>query len=244
MIANSEEVSEFFNKISTKTRTIIFTNGNENYVKTLINNLLASYKCRSSNQATIGVFCSDEKAYNCAKDLGMTTCWVKIPSLGIDEAYEAAGAGSELYLRLCFVKIILIKYALQLGYNVLYIDPDMAFNKDCLQELIDIKDQLTFAKYIYHDNYVFVNSNIMRVYPTDLSKNIFDFVVNRDLEYYLSLLPDVGDETFIKHRLISLGNVGSSLNIQQYPAGADSPNVDAKEIKSRKNQGFQKHMLI
>jgi hypothetical protein len=238
MIANSEEVREFFqktayNRTDINPGTIIFTNGNENYITTLIKNLLASYKTKTTHKAIISVFCSDEKAYIAAQNLGMTACWVKIPGLGIDEAYQASNAGSDFYLRLCFVKIVLVKYALDLGYDVLYIDPDMSFSKDCMEELLNNSDELSFAKCIYLPNRrVFVNTNLMRVYPTECSKTIFDFVVPRDLPTYLELLPDVSDETFISRRLEKFRDCNAKcLNVREYPAGGDSKDIPPDEIK-------------
>lgn len=235
MILNTEEVEEFFRKISIGSDmsegTIVFTNGNDRYIESLIRNLLESQKTRCGSAIQIGVFCSDQKAYDRAVQLGMTACYVKIPALGVDDAYNSAGAGSELYVRLCFVKILLIKYALQLGYDVLYLDPDMAFNKDCLSELISLGSEVTFAKYIRRSDYVFVNSNIMRVYPTDRTQYIFDFVIARDLQKYLNLLPDVGDETFLTHRLLTVSNVGSSLDCTEYPSGSYSPGISPDRIK-------------
>jgi hypothetical protein len=235
MILNTEEVEEFFRKISIPSKnsegTVVFTNGNDRYVDTLIRNLLESKKRRCDTCVEIGVFCSDQKAYNTAVHLGMTACYVKIPALGVDDAYNSAGAGSELYLRLCFVKILLIKYALQLGYDVLYLDPDMAFNKDCLSELIGLNTELTFAKYVRKNEYVFVNSNIMRVYPTRETLEIFDFVIARDLQTYLNMLPDVGDETFLTHRLIKNGSIGATLNTYEYPSGSDSNGIPRDDIK-------------
>jgi hypothetical protein len=239
MILNTEEVEEFFRKISIESKnsegTVVFTNGNDRYVDTLIKNLLESQKrrCMMSVEigVDIGVFCSDQKAYKTAVELGMTACYVKIPSLGVDDAYNSAGAGSELYLRLCFVKILLIKYALQLGYDVLYLDPDMAFNKDCLSELIGLSKELTFANYVRNNDRVFVNSNIMRVYPSPETLEIFDFVIARDLQTYLNMLPDVGDETFLTHRLIRNGSIGATLNTYEYPSGADSKYITQDQIK-------------
>lgn len=253
MILNSEEVEEFFKKIAIKNAntegTLVFTNGNEKYVSSVIKNLLESVKRRCSSGlggqsvgvseigvsevgvSEIGVFCSDQKAYDKAVELGMTACYVKIPSLGVDDAYNSAGAGSELYLRLCFVKIILIKYALKLGYDVLYIDPDMAFNQDCLRELLSLRAPLTFAKYIRTPDYVFVNSNIMRVWPTAETSEIFDFFAARDLQTYLNMLPDVSDETFLTHRLVRAGYKAESLNVCEYPSGADSKNIPGEKIK-------------
>jgi hypothetical protein len=235
MILNTEEVEEFFRKISIESKnsegTVVFTNGNDRYINSLIRNLLDSKKRRCATSVEIGVFCSDQKAYTTAVDLGMTACYVKIPALGVDDAYNSAGAGSELYLRLCFVKILLIKYALQLGYDVLYLDPDMSFNKDCLSELIGLNKELTFAKYIRNSNYVFVNSNIMRVYPTRETLEIFDFVVGRDLQTYLNMLPDVGDETFLTHRLIKNDSICESLDCRQYPSGSDSNGIPRDDIK-------------
>lgn len=230
MIANEEEVIKFLND-NESNGTVVFTNGNERYVNTLIKNLVVSYeRVRGDGYPNLCVFCSDEKAYRAAKLIGMNACKVSIPSLEVDDKYEAANAGSEFYLRLCFVKIILIKYVLSMGYDVLYIDPDMAFNKDCIKELMGLKG-LTFAKYVHRGNYVFVNSNIMRVFPTEEGIRVFDFVTSRDLERYLNMLPDVGDETFLQHQLIKVGDVGRCVRVEEYPAGGDTKYLNRDEIK-------------
>jgi hypothetical protein len=229
MISNFDEVSKYFNKISYN-NTIIFTNGNETYIPTLIRNLLYSYY-RFNNSYKIGVFCSDTKALEKAKEFSIDACLVDIPELKVSHAYSSI-AGSEFYLRLCFVKIILIRYALELNYNVLYIDPDMTFNLNCIDDLVQIKDDLTFAKYIERPNTIpFLNSNIMRVYPTEENKKLFDFKIEY-LPSFLARLPDIGDENFLQESIYiyKIKNT-KSLNPQEYPAGAESNLYKQNKIK-------------
>lgn len=232
MIKNIEEIKEFLHKISFN-NTVIFTNGNSSYIDTLIYNLLTSYN-KFNNNYKIGVFCSDEEAFEKSKKLNMISEIIYIPELKIDNAYSS-NAGEEFYLRLCFVKIIIINLAINLGYDVLYIDPDMTFNLNCIDELINIKDELTFAKYINNSNSKpFLNSNIMRVFPTYMNKIIFDFEIDRDLNNnYLLKLPDVGDETFLIDNIFKNNFVDriKSLNINEFPAGGDSHLLDNKNIK-------------
>jgi hypothetical protein len=230
MIKNIEEIKIFLESISCN-NTVIFTNGNSSYIDTLIYNLLKSYD-RFNNNYKIGVICSDEEAFEKSKKLNMTSEIIYIPELKIDNAYSS-NAGEEFYLRLCFVKIIVINLAINLGYDVLYIDPDMTFNLNCIDELINIKDELTFAKYI-NNSKPFLNSNIMRVFPTEMNKIIFDFNIDRDLNNnYLLKLPDVGDETFLTDNIFknNFMNKIKSLNISQYPAGGDSKYLNHKNIK-------------
>lgn len=229
MISNFEEVSNYFKKISNN-NTIIFTNGNETYIPTLIRNLMYSYN-RFNNKYKIGIFCSDSKAFEKAKEFSLDACLVDIPGLQVSKAYSSI-AGSDFYLRLCFVKIILIKYALELGYNVLYIDPDMTFNLNCIDELVQNKDDLTFAKYIERPNTIpFLNSNIMRVYPSEQNKKLFDFKIEY-LPSFLERLPNIGDENFLQENIYinSIKNT-KSLNPQEYPAGAESHFYDQNKIK-------------
>lgn len=229
MITNSEEISNYFKKISNN-NTIIFTNGNETYIPTLIRNLLYSYY-RFNNEKKIGIFCSDNKALEKAQEFSLDACFVDIPGLQVSEAYSSI-CGSEFYLRLCFVKIILIRYAIELNYDVLYIDPDMTFNLNCIDELINIKDELTFAKYIERPNTIpFLNSNIMRVYPTEKNKKLFDFKIEY-LPLFLVRLPDIGDEDFLEENIFKYNIKNTkSLNIQEYPAGGDSHFCDQNKIK-------------
>ena len=229
MIKNFQEVSDYFKKIS-KNNTIIFTNGNETYIPTLIRNLMETYY-RFNNEYKIGIFCSDTKAFEKAKEFSLDACLVDIPELKVSEAYSSV-AGSEFYLRLCFVKIILIKYAIELNYNVLYIDPDMTFNLNCIDELVQNKNDLTFAKYIERSNTIpFLNSNIMRVYPTEENKKLFDFKTEY-LPSFLERLPNIGDENFLQENIFrhKIKNT-KSLNPQEYPAGAESHFYDQNKIK-------------
>jgi hypothetical protein len=229
MISNFQEVSNYFKKISNN-NTIIFTNGNETYIPTLIRNLMYSYY-RFNNEYKIGIFCSDNKAFEKAKEFSLDACLVDIPGLQVSEAYSSS-AGSEFYLRLCFVKIILIKYALELNYDVLYIDPDMTFNLNCIDELVNNKDELTFSYYIEIPNSIpFLNSNIMRVYPTEQNKKLFDFKIEY-LPYFLARLPDVGDENFLRENIFRLNITDTkSLKQNEYPAGGDSHYYDQNKIK-------------
>jgi hypothetical protein len=112
----------------------------------------------------------------------------------------------------------------------------MSFNRDCMQELLDNKDELSFAKYIIpEDKPPFVNTNIVRVYPSAFTYFIFDFIVPRDLQVYLNKLPDVSDETFISNRVKTLDeatrNRIKSLNTREYPPGGDSKYSEPWEIK-------------
>ena len=131
-ISNTEEVSAYLKQIS-QDNTIVFTNGNGSYITTLIANLIKSYP----GPRKIGIFCSD-------KDKVDGTCPVDIPDLQVSDIFERKS--SQDYTRLCFVKIVIIHYALSLGYKVLYIDPDMAFKQDVIEHLLEQR---------YAINYIF-----------------------------------------------------------------------------------------
>ncbi len=229
-IENTTEIIDFLSKIAVN-NTVLFTNGNNSYISSVVKNLLKSYELVESSSRPFGVFCSDFLGYETAVRNGMNACFVNIPELKINDPSSDGSAGREFYMRLCFVKIILIKFILDLGYNILYIDPDMAFSQKCLSELLNISNEITFAKSIPTNGRIFINSNIIRAYPTCSVRKLFDFRISRNLQTYLSLLPDVSDETFLQHNSQTIPITISSLNSLHYPSGADSKNCDKNGIK-------------
>ena len=143
-IENQSEVTEFLSSIAfldeIGRKTIMFTNGNSWYIDTLIKNLIVSYNVWNTKARKIGVFCSDDEACTKAKTQNFTYCKIDIPDLGVDTMYDSADR--KHYQKLCFVKIVLIHHALTLGYQALYIDPDMAFNNNRTGEKIDYIDSI------------------------------------------------------------------------------------------------------
>jgi hypothetical protein len=237
MIINYDVARKYLEKIS-KNNTVIFTNGNAPYIPTLVRNLLISYRKIYDGKIPqeIGVFCSDTLGYQHATELGIDACLVEIPKLFSTSASGDSGDSGtsfsetvtyEMYIRLCFVKIILIKFALENGYNILYIDPDMVFNRKCMEELLEIST-LTFAKNFYTKS--ILNSNIIRAFPEEREKFLFDF----RLEYLGKYLrtPNVSDETFLINQLCKTGNLCTgTLNPEEYPAGCESHNFSSQNIK-------------
>jgi len=141
-IDNLEEMKSFFQSIAFESKygqTIIFTNGNDWYIDTLIRNLLFSYdKWNTRTDRKIGVVCTDDKAYEKAHSLGMACFNLKSADLGVGEMHDSLEYTS--YLRLCYVKTVVTYYCLLFGYFVIYIDPDMSFNLQ--KENIDFIDNL------------------------------------------------------------------------------------------------------
>jgi hypothetical protein len=230
-IKNIEQVREFCNKIKNG-NTIIFTNGNKTYIP-MIKNLITSYKRFPNSDKVIGVFCSDDLAYIDAQKHSLVSCRVQIPDLEVDRAYSSQ-LKENYYFRLCFVKIVLIHHILSFGFDVLYIDPDMAFQFNCMDYLINLKS-LTFAYCVnISKTTFFINTNIIRVFPDKNSKYIFD-AKRTDLTIYEYLLPDVSDENFVRdriHILILKEPVDvSSLSKSKFPAGGDSKNCNRDDIQ-------------
>ena len=229
-INNKDEIVKFLMNTPTSrkmntlgyTNTIIFTNANGWYVKTLVNNLMKS----NDSKKVINLFVTDEQALNDAKELGMPVCYVDIPDLKVNTITEGSTAGTENYVRMTLVKIVLIRQFLEWGYDVLYIDPDMAFVKGkvstVFNELLKLRDS-AFAKCFYSNNVPFVNSNIIRAFP----KEIDLFRMDKGIVEKIILSKDGSDEDLIKYniqriRIYMESYLPKQLSSVEYPAGGDT----------------------
>ena len=95
---------------------VIFTNGNDWYIPTLIHNLILSMKIYEPLRKII-VFCSDKEGYNKCKDLGFEYFeYIDIPDLMVNNVLSGSDASTKNYTRLTFVKTVIIKHILELGY--------------------------------------------------------------------------------------------------------------------------------
>jgi hypothetical protein len=115
--------------------TVIFTNANGWYIDTLVKNLFQSISEVETYAARLGVVCTDKDGYETAKKHFKHVFLAHIPLLKVDDLTSVKQ--EEDYTRLVFIKTVLIYHALQLGYAVVYLDPDMAFLQPCLQYVVD-----------------------------------------------------------------------------------------------------------
>jgi hypothetical protein len=173
-IENLNEYKEYLESISFQTKcgkTILFTNGNGWYISTLIKNLILSMDINdSSYRGKMGVICTDQEALDTCQTLNMVNSFlVKIPLLNIDLLTRVNNP--EDYTRLVFVKIVLIYYALQFGYSIIYIDPDMAFLSPSIDYIIDkMSENMLVLAGIKEGN---MNTNIIAVTPSSNLTNLF-----------------------------------------------------------------------
>lgn len=195
---------------------VIFTNGNDWYIPTLIHNLLLSMKKHEPNRKII-VFCSDNEGYERCQKLEFKYFeFVNIPALNVSTEICGTHCDTDSYTRLSFVKTILINHILKLGYTPLYLDPDMAFIKPCIDDLMTYLDYNDFvcAGTKHH-----LNTNIMIVRPTEFNKKLFnvsvadvaDIVMNQQL---------YGDEDLLRPRL--LNESFGCVSVEKYPPGCDA----------------------
>ena len=194
---------------------VIFTNGNCWYIPTLINNLLKSMQIHESSHKTI-VFCSDKEGYDKCHELGFNHFeYVDIPELNISNILSGSSANTKDYTRLCFVKIVIMKHILDMGYTALYLDPDMAFLSPSVDNLLSYLDKDDF---VCAGSIEYLNSNIMIAKPTDFNKKLFELT----LEDFNSFLQEIGygDEDLLRPRLINKSF--SCVDRTHYPNGIDS----------------------
>ena len=217
LIKNTDEIREIIEKAKFQTsrhgEVVIFTNGNDWYIPTLINNLIKSMEIHEPTRKII-VFCSDMCGYEKCKTIGFKYFeFVDIPELTVSDVLCNSDATTKDYTRLCFVKTVLVKFILELGYTPLYLDPDMSFIRSGIEDLIS---------YLNKDDFVcagqksYINSNIMIAKPTDDNKSIFHLTVG-DLNTILEAPDKHGDEDLLRPRLID--RKFGCLDLYKYPPG-------------------------
>jgi hypothetical protein len=195
---------------------VIFTNGNDWYIPTLINNLLKSMEIHEPSHKII-VFCSDKSGYNKCEENGFKYFeYVDIPELNVSNVLSGSSCDTKDYTRLCFVKIVLMKYILELGYTPLYLDPDMAFLHTSIDDLLSYLD---INDFVCAGTNGYLNSNIMIARPTSFNKKLFELKLD-DFNGILYGKNTSGDEDLLRPRLIN--QKFSCVLTQHYPPGCDA----------------------
>lgn len=200
-IFNVDKINKLINDVKFDTpkhkNVVLFTNGNAWYIDSLIFNLLRS-KDKHERERKLAVFCTDKEGYEKCKMLNFSNYEiVDIPDLNISKCTKNTKYSTDDYTRLCFVKIVLIKHILDLGYIPLYIDPDMAFKKPSVDDLLSYLDDNNFVS---SGNSNHITSNIMIAKPNDFSKNLFT-LTNQDVESIVKHPEHVGDEDFLTKKM-------------------------------------------
>ena len=217
LIKNTDEIREIIEKAKFQTsrhgEVVIFTNGNDWYIPTLINNLIKSMEIHEPTRKII-VFCSDMCGYEKCKTIGFKYFeFVDIPELTVSDVLCNSDATTKDYTRLCFVKTVLVKFILELGYTPLYLDPDMSFIRSGIEDLIS---------YLNNDDFVcagqkhYINTNIMLAKPTDDNKSLFHLTVGQ-LNTIIEAPDKYSDEDLLRPRLID--RKFGCLDLYKYPPG-------------------------
>jgi len=217
LIKNTDKIREIIEKAKFQTsrhgEVVLFTNGNDWYIPTLINNLLKSMDIHEPAHKII-VFCSDKSGYEKCKDLDFKYIeFVDIPDLEVSDVLSNSDGSTKQYTRLCFVKTVLVKFILDLGYTPLYLDPDMAFIRPGIDDIISYLDNNDF---VCAGQQIYINSNIMIVKPTEDNKDLFHLTVG-DLNTVLEAEDKYGDEDMLRPRLID--RKFGCLDFYKYPPG-------------------------
>jgi len=208
---------------------VLFTNGNLWYIDTLIKNLLKSMEIYEKDRK-IAVFCSDTEGLEKCKELGFKYCeYVDIPTLGVKNSLTGTDADTNQYTSLSFVKVVLCKYILDLGYTPLYIDPDMAFKRPGIDNLISYLDS---GDFICAGCTSYMNSNILIAKPCKDNLELFD-VRPDDVNIVLNDPDKYGDEDFFRPRLHDKKSV--YVNQSEYPPGCDAKRFESTAIMIHAN---------
>jgi len=224
-IKNTKEIDQIIEKAKFSTHlgeSIIFTNGNLWYINTLIKNLILSMK-KYEPRHKIAVFCSDIQSVRICNALGFQIySFVDILGLDLKNALSGTHADTTEYTKLSFVKIVLTRYFLNKGLNVIYIDPDMAFKTPAINNLLSYFDKsaLTLAGTPQH-----INSNIILAKPSTM--NIFNLSIE-DIDHIIKHPQKFGDEDLLRPRLIN--KPFQCVDTTHYPPGVDA----IKHIKTAK----------
>ena len=201
-ITNKNSIKNIINKAKFKSEKgdfVLFTNGNGWYIDTLIQNLLKSINL-FDNKYKIIVFCTDKDAMERCKRLGYEFFeYVDIPELDISNITENYDNKIDLYTRLTFVKTVIISYILELGIIPFYLDPDMSFKKESIDDLFSYLKEPYELVTSGTDKYM--NSNILIAKPTIYTHKLFDVKLN-DVEYVIQTERLYSDEDFLRPRLI------------------------------------------
>ncbi len=218
-IQNIQEVKALMNKISFvfNGRTYCcFTSGNFWYVNTLIHNLLTSAHFHEPS-LKIGVFCTDESAFDACDDLNFKYfARVKVPELNIEQYVTGTDASTEGYTRLSFVKVVLCHFMLCCGVTPIWIDPDMAFIR--ARTIKDLIGYLSRADFVCAGSPEHMNSNLLLAIPSSDMCDLF-ILTKEDVETIVRH-PDLhGDEDFFRSKLQNIRFV--CVLRENYPQGCD-----------------------
>lgn len=230
-IKNKDEINSIIEKAKIKTKDgkeiVLFTNGNSWYIDTLIKNLLESIKLNEKPEYNkVIVFCSDKDGYKKAKENNFDFFeYVDIPDLGVSDILENYNGKREYYIRLTFVKIVLISHILELGYYPVYLDPDMSFKQNSIDDLLSYLNN--DCDFILSGTKSYLNSNIMIVKPNTFVNSYLFHVENNDVDIIINDNRYWSDEDYLRIKLyvIEEMNINPKTNyICQiaYPPGCDA----------------------
>jgi GR25 family glycosyltransferase involved in LPS biosynthesis len=227
-ISNKESIKAIAEKCKISTAhgdIVLFTNGNGWYINTLIKNLITSMKLHDADYYNnLIVFCSDQDGYQrCKEEQFENYELVTIPLLNVDSFTSNNSNDIDIYTRLCFVKVALMSYLLELGYIGLYIDPDMAFTDKAIDDLISYLKAPANIFYAGREEYI--NSNIMICRPCDIVKKLYSLTTD-DVDYIIKTDGFYGDEDLFRSRIPSMNGIKLvCVNETNYPNGKDLPRV-------------------
>jgi len=230
-INNKDDINSIIEKAKIKTKDgkdiVLFTNGNSWYIDTLIKNLLKSIELNEKTEYNkVIVFCSDKDGYKKAKECGFEFFeYVDIPDLNVLTILENYNCKREYYIRLTFVKIVLMSHILKLGYCPVYLDPDMSFKENCIDDLLSyLTEEYDF---ITSGTNLHLNSNIMIARPNSFNNAYLFFLRKHDVEFILNNNEFNSDEDYLEIKL----NIMPRLNIETkinyicqktYPPGSNA----------------------
>ena len=218
-VLNTQQIDNVIEKVKFNTskhkNIVIFTNGNSWYIDTLIHNLIISKDIHEPGIKMI-VFCSDKEGYKKCNNLKFDYFeYVDIPDLDVNKCTSGTDSTTNKYSRLSFVKTVLISHIINKGYTPLYLDPDMAFTKPSITDLLSYLDESDF---ICSGTKNYINTNIMLVKPVEYNKLLFTLSL-QDVNNVICDKSKFGDEDFLRTKLDY--SKLECVDQEKYPPGCD-----------------------
>ena len=165
------------------------------------------------------IFCSDTQGYEKCGELGFEYYEnIEIPDLNVSHILKDSDGTTSDYTKLSFVKTVIMRHILDLGYTPLYLDPDMALKRPCIPDLLsNLKDH----DFVCAGSYSWLNSNIMIAKPTPFNLELFE-VTSDDISNIVEDPHLYGDEDLLRPRLKNNTDKYKCVDIKKYPNGNDA----------------------
>jgi hypothetical protein len=173
--------------------TIMFTVTNTGYLD-YTRNMLQSLKKFNIDKKML-IVCLDENSNKYFKEHDYFTLLINV------NLNEFAHIGTESFSRCCYIKLMIFYKIIMMNYNVFYIDGDIFFMKNPIEELIKLKEE-SDDLWIQNDslednNYSNVCAGFLYIKSNDITKKYFNINTSECINNYNECKKHNNDQTYI-----------------------------------------------